>query len=243
MSESFGLWTDITKATVFLLLDFAWQSSLLIAVAFGVIKVFRIRGATTRHFLLVCALFGVGVLPLANPVWTRLHISRLSVGAIPREGGRVTRRMQSVVREDGAGQMARDRQEAVRRTPSPAEAPRASETLSKARKETQSPWMARSKGMQRIGSHGFELLFGVWVTGILLGLFRVFWGYRTLRRLEASGHPVEDASVLASYEEVLGAVGLRRKPELLASGEISAPMAIGALDPVVLVPDTLGKRL
>ena len=64
-----------------------------------------------------------------------------------------------------------------------------------------------------------------------------------LRGIKATCHPVEDASLLAAYEEAQYAVGLRRKPRLLVSEEISAPMAVGIVDPVVLVPDGLGEAL
>ena len=91
--------------------------------------------------------------------------------------------------------------------------------------------------------YGYALLFGAWGVGVLFGLLRVLWEYRRLRRVRASCHPIEDASVLGAYGEALDALRLRKKPQLLASDHVPAPMAVGLLSPVILVPATLGRTL
>ena len=108
MSEVLSQLESIARGTVLVLLDFCWQSGLLIGVVFVGMRVLRVRGASVRHFLLVCALFGLGVLPLASSLWPGVGVSRRSLRTVPEEGSRVVRRIERAVfrqREDNAGQV------------------------------------------------------------------------------------------------------------------------------------------
>ena len=249
MSEVLSQLESIARGTVLVLLDFCWQSGLLIGVVFVGMRVLRVRGASVRHFLLVCALFGLGVLPLASSLWPGVGVSRRSLRTVPEEGSRVVRRIERAVfrqREDNAGQVrvGEDRVKDETRTAVSSEAEGASDMGTRTRRSTRvsrEPWFQRMA--RYVGRHGYGLVFGAWMIGVLVGLVRLLREYGAFRRMKASCRAVGDASVLAAYEEALTVVSLRRRPRLLASDGIPAPMAVGILHPVVLVPDTLGETL
>ena len=240
MSEFLGSWGDMAQAAILVTVDFSWQSTLLIAAVLGMMKLFRVRGVSVRYFLLVCALFAVGVLPFVNVVWTRADVTRFSVRRISGEGGAAVQTIgRGVPRQEGGP---------ARETPpgtaeegsSSGEAASSYESTSSMQRDWQGGVGTLARGAK---VHRYALLFGVWGVGILVGFSRVLWGYRKLRRLRASCRPEGDASVLAAYEEALRSARLRRKPRLLASPHIPMPMTVGVLDPAVLVPDRLGERL
>ena len=229
MSELIGQWGDIAKATVLVLLDFSWQSSVLIAMVFGGMKLFRVRSASTRYLLLVCTLFGVGVLPLVNLGWIYGGVSRFSIHSMKEKGGQGIQVIGHVVLRHGEDRSGKDQSEIVEQVSF-------SDMTSR-----QQQWLKMI--VRSVGLHRYEILFGIWVSGVLFGVFRMLWGYRRLWRLKALSRPVEDTSILAMYEELLGTLHLQRKPRLLASNSISVPIAVGILDTVVLVPDKLAERL
>ena len=239
-----ALWTDTARTAIFVLLDFLWQSSVLIALALGGMKVFRVRSVSVRHSLLVCVLLGVGVLPLVNIMWRGAGLSRLSVRLVSEKGGQAIQTLRDSVPPSEGDHPARDREEAVRMSSPAPEGVGSTGTTSSIAARAGKSRQAWFRMMTRwVSLYGYELLFILWVSGVLVGLSRVFWGYRTLRRIKASCHPVEDTSVLAAYEEALAVMGLRRRPELLASRQTPTPIAVGLFRPMILVPDTLGDML
>ena len=240
MNEILQQWGDVPRSAILALLDFCWQSSLLIAVVMGGMKLCRVRGASIRHFVLVCALFGMSVLPSANLFWPRVGISRLSVRKGAEEGSGI----RPVVLPGRFDYMGQAGKKMMKRPSSSSDAAGRSGTVSAAEEDARASGGARVRRIwDGIGSYKYELLFALWVAGTLFGLFRAFWGYRMLGRMRATGTPVEDACLLAAYGEALKAADLRVKPRLLTSDRVHAPMAMGAVDPVVVVPDTLADML
>ena len=243
MSDLLGQWGDVARTVVLFLLDFSWQSSVLIALVLGAIKLFRVRGAATRHFLLVCVLFGVSVLPVVSPLWPRVGVSRFSLRSMSEEGSQIVWRIKRAVFHPEKDRGGEEQGEPTGRSSPPA-AVGSSEVISEAGRNAQSsgqPWFRTM--MERVVLHRYGILLVLWMAGVSFGLCRLLWGYRILRRMRASARPVEDASVLAAYEEALDDVHLRRKPRLLASEGIPAPMAVGLWSPTILVPDTLAGML
>ena len=243
MSELLGQWGDDARTLVLFLLGFSWQSSVLIAVAFGVMRLLRIRGVAVRHFVLVCALMGIGVLPLLTLLYPRVGMSRFALQSVSEGGGRIVQRIERAVLHYGRDQGGTEHEEAIRGGSSPSAAG-PTEMGPEGKGDTRpsgEPWFRAVVNGLRL--YGYPFLLGVWGVGVLFSLFRVFWGYLILRRMRASSHVVTNASVLAAYEEALSTVQVRRTPRLLASGGIAAPMAVGLWEPTILVPDTLGRML
>ena len=233
---------DVARGAILVLLDVSWQSSLLIAVVLGGMWVFRVRRVSTRYLLLVCVLSGVSLLPLVSLVWTGIGVSRFSVWT--EERSRTVQAMRHMVFPREVNGVGEDWGEAREWTSPPAETAGSLEAISETGERgglSQQPWIRML--VRGVALHRYVLLFGVWVAGVSAGLLRMCWGYRALRRAKTSCRSVRDASVLAAYEKALRGMRIRKKPRLLALGQIPAPMAAGILNPVIFVPDTLGETL
>jgi beta-lactamase regulating signal transducer with metallopeptidase domain len=83
------------------------------------------------------------------------------------------------------------------------------------------------------------VLFGFWLIG---GGWQV-WGLmcegRKARALLRRGQAVDDSALLRECQELCHQFGIRRSPQLLMVAGEGGPLLVGALRPVILLPETL----
>ena len=86
------------------------------------------------------------------------------------------------------------------------------------------------------------ILCGIWLSGTLILLGRVLYGLMQVRWLVRRANPVVDED-LAIARECESLVGLRRPVAVLSSGDITSPMLVGLIRPVVLLPERISQHL
>ena len=82
-------------------------------------------------------------------------------------------------------------------------------------------------------------IVGAWLLGVLLLSLRLLNGWLTVRRWQLEGSSFVEAARLRRFQTLCDQLGLTRSVRLLTSAKVAAPMVIGWLRPVVLVPVSL----
>jgi beta-lactamase regulating signal transducer with metallopeptidase domain len=77
---------------------------------------------------------------------------------------------------------------------------------------------------------------GAWVLGVVVLSVRSIGGWWVIQRLRATAIDEAPAAVVASFERIALALGLRRAALLRVSSAIAGPITIGALRAMVLLP-------
>ncbi len=86
------------------------------------------------------------------------------------------------------------------------------------------------------------LIFGLWCAVGLGMIGRVVWSFYYMLRLKRTCTPLP-ASYQRGFKRRLRTYGIHRWVRLCSSREICAPMAVGLVDPMVLIPEGLIGRL
>ena len=87
-----------------------------------------------------------------------------------------------------------------------------------------------------------SLLLSLWVGSVLIGAFLTARHMLGLRRLCRRAHLLNDAPLAAHARELGIQMGLSRPPRLAESEEVTAPLVIGPLRPLVLLPSGFETR-
>ncbi len=86
------------------------------------------------------------------------------------------------------------------------------------------------------------MLFGIWLAGSALMLARLAWSLVHIHRLRRGSVPLEISYQDRLHQWLAVSEGPRRVA-LRSSNEISTPMSLGPLDPLILMPADFSKRL
>lgn len=79
----------------------------------------------------------------------------------------------------------------------------------------------------------------VWAIGAALGLFRLVWGYVALVRFYRRLDPLSNPRQKLLVHQAADAVGLRKLPPVFLSHSSGAPVSIGLLRPVIVLPEAM----
>jgi beta-lactamase regulating signal transducer with metallopeptidase domain/DUF4097 and DUF4098 domain-containing protein YvlB len=208
---------DETMAT---LLNGLWQGAVLTALVWAMLKIIPRTNAATRYLIWWVTLAAVVILPLRarsfqshDPTSPR-PVSPLSVEATDMV-------------QTSAGPIAARESLA----PSPP-VPDVSEVA------------APSALLPiRIASLPVSIAIAIlWATLSLALLIRLARSFQSLRQLKSHAEPAGEV-FQSRLNSLAASVGVGRRARLLVSDDVSAPMALGLLDPVILVPRSLPERL
>ncbi len=83
----------------------------------------------------------------------------------------------------------------------------------------------------------------IWLTGMVVMLARLFYGLAFLRRFRNGLQSLNDARFHAALETAGGHFGLQRVPLLAISTQISSPLAVGTIAPMIVIPADLPDRV
>lgn len=86
------------------------------------------------------------------------------------------------------------------------------------------------------------LFLTAWGTGTFLGIFGLIHGLRTTRSIRRSAQPISAARIETVRSTLLTIFGCNL-PGICISDQITIPMAVGYLHPVILVPSSLIDKL
>ena len=85
-------------------------------------------------------------------------------------------------------------------------------------------------------------LFGLWLVGAMLMLTRLAWSLVHVRRLRRDSTPLE-TSYQHRFQEWLARTGGPRRIQLCAAENISTPMSLGPVNPLILMPKNFAAQL
>ena len=91
-----------------------------------------------------------------------------------------------------------------------------------------------------VSSQAADWLVGLYLGLVMFGLYRVVWAWRMARRLVEGSQEI----ALASNEALLERCGRRlgvRLPEVRTSVDVSSPVVVGAVRPVLLLPEGFAR--
>jgi len=89
------------------------------------------------------------------------------------------------------------------------------------------------------GSHWYQLLLAIWLTGILLFGLRYLIGIIRTRRIVKEADRCTDRSTLSTADEIALQLGIRSRVECRISQSATVPMAWWRLHPIVIIPTAL----
>ncbi|HEV2131392.1 MAG TPA: M56 family metallopeptidase [Longimicrobiaceae bacterium] len=202
-----------------ILLAWAWKSSLLLLIAYGVTRSMRRSSAAARHLVWSAALGGVALLPLLTAV-----VPVLSVPVLPALGrGTELPPMEQAV---GGSALAASEARAVEQPAVTAE-PGAMLSASVPKREEASG--TRGRG-------GWDWIAGLWALGAALILLRMIAGVLHIRQLRRQSSVLTDRQWLNLAHELGRRLGLARSVTLLRGGRGMVPMTWGVRQPMIWLP-------
>ena len=83
----------------------------------------------------------------------------------------------------------------------------------------------------------------VWLAGSLVQLVRLIWGYRVLGRFRRSLEEVAEPRTRALVERARVEVGRRVAPQVFHSPHAPAPMCLGLITPIIVMPGPIAQEL
>lgn len=198
-----------------------WQFAVVALVAGLLQRALRRQSATLRYGVLLVALAGMVLLPLAT--WLSLR------GAEP-----VTPMVAAV--EPGEQVSARPREEAaLGRQISPPIVPLRptnAAALETAPIAGTAWWLAAKERIQPY----LAAIVGLWLAGVLVVALRPLLSWRTVRRLRREGVSPAGDAVLSLLLRCAQRLQIVRAVEVLQSTLVQAPVVVGYVRPVVLLP-------
>jgi beta-lactamase regulating signal transducer with metallopeptidase domain len=85
-------------------------------------------------------------------------------------------------------------------------------------------------------------LLGLWATGTFVSLLGLVRGLRITRRIKRSAQPIKAERIEPARTQLVTIFG-RTQPWISISDQVSVPMAVGYLRPVILLPSSLVDKL
>ncbi|MBC8123677.1 MAG: hypothetical protein H7Y22_17795, partial [Gemmatimonadaceae bacterium] len=203
-------------------LNTLWQGLALAALVWCLTRVVKRTNATTRYLVWLAALLAV----IALPLLTRLTPSSPTIVRSTPVTARTVHQPQVVVTDEARSSILRQN-EPTREITDPA-GPVAAQTLTFPVRLAAGSWP--------LFVFGFWLVVATGLTG------RVVWSYVHLQSLKCRSTPL-GSSFQQQLERWSQAYAKVRRVTLCSSREISLPMVLGLVNPVILIPEMLVTQL
>lgn len=251
MITSHGLINEVAQTVVEILLNSLWQSIILTALAWLVLRGMRRANAATRYGFLCATLVALIALPVINgllPLWakTQQQASR----PLPLEKSRQSSEALHVsfqsVRPAEKSVVAPAQYESVAAENNPAGESKTSRNVAGKKQgvgastAAQPRWWSREIQLQS-GSWLLPL-FVVWLLIAAVRVGRVGLSFLRLCQLRRNSLPLAPEYELR-LRRLAGDCPIKRKVRLGGLTEIGVPMVVGLLRPVILFPQKLVEEL
>jgi beta-lactamase regulating signal transducer with metallopeptidase domain len=208
--------SHVARVTVEGLFNDLWQGVAICGIVAFALECHRRTNAATRYALWWAALVAIAVLPL--------------VRTAPANRPAVTSRMTIA-------------NEPVRTVSARAVAPRPVRVMETAPSTLRdAPRVSRPVATVHVRNRWPVILFGTWLAGAILMLARLAWSFVHIYRLRHGSVPL-DAAYQNRLRHWLAVAEGRHNVALRSSDEISTPMSLGPLDPLILMPRDFSDRL
>ena len=109
--------------------------------------------------------------------------------------------------------------------------------------KTATPPAADSATLARRGTSLAEVLFIIWIAGVLVFSLTVTVNYLRIRRMVRALPTIDEGPVRVALESIALRIGLRRPPEIHVAADAGSPFLLGLLSPRIVIPGSLVNEL
>lgn len=207
-----------------LLLSHLWQTTVLFA-AVGLLSYFlRSQSASVRRGLWLTALLVAPTLPFLSPLITQFGAPHVRVLVLPSYSRPPASQLPDYVKATAWNwhEPAPDLEETLLH-PATVQPDRSSKNASQ-----EFPW---------------AMLAVLYVSGVCAFLISTCLGRWRIRQWRRTSRPLSDPRILRAYKQARKLLDLRRGVSVRESSEVTSPLTVGHLRPLVLMPTGIGKRL
>ena len=237
--EPSSLWQDVVERTGWVLIHSLWQYLFVAAVMAVITRSMQRGSARSRYCVLVIAMASCVAVPLVT--WRLLPGNALDPQT--NRSNSSNRKSSSVLPSD----LANLRSGTEHRFPGHAPGIVKTEVATVDRRDTAAPTeenssKPRQPWVESIGSllrPWLAWIVAAWFAGVTLFSLRPLIGWQMLRRLRCTGVSAVSHEVQAALARVSLGLGLRRVVTVLQSTLVPAPVVIGYVRPVILLPVSL----
>ncbi len=213
--------------TAWWLADLALRATLIFAAAIGATACLRNASAATRHFVWLAAFVGAGLLPMMSTTLPNWHVSlgdHASAAEAPLELAALDQGAEeNTVTADATASTAPWKETLLASQSSEtAAAPIVAPAVAPVKPAQPWPWAT--------------IVVSAWLIGVVGMLLPLLGGAISLARLGRRARNVEDARLLAIFDDAKSRLGCRRDVRLLESDARQVPMTWGVFRPAVLLP-------
>jgi beta-lactamase regulating signal transducer with metallopeptidase domain len=222
-----------TNPIVASVLNSLWEGVAMTLVVWLLLKVFRRLNSATRYAVWCGLLAAVAALTCANVV-NRLQTRRVTKSQIPQHGNPAAERPFVASFDSGpieASASALGAEPKVRSTD--LAVPQSAD------RSLQFP--ARLRVLNVTGNWSLFVVAG-WALASMVMLGRVFASYFHLKKLKRTATPLDDFC-RERFQRMLTVGKITRSIRVGSSAQVFVPVALGLLDPFILLPDKLPERL
>lgn len=215
------------------LLHTVWQFLAIGVIAAIAMRLMRNQSASARYGMLVVTLIAMLAGPIATWQWLVDDYVPTDVALAPQPHFAPT-----TATETSADSSASN----VEPSTDEPQADRSAETLvvanieSGTRSAVPVPWDQR---LESTLQPWLSVIVAGWILGVVFCALRPLIGWRTLRRLRREGVSTVSDEVTVSLKRVAERLGMRRVVQVMGSTLAGAPMVVGYLRPVILLPASL----
>lgn len=216
----------MTEGFFVILINLSWQFSLIFAVSWSILAIFRIRSASARRVIWLVAVLCPLILVSMNIVSPNIEFLQ----AINLDW------LTGANHHPGLTQPSLDGNE----NPFPAIAPVEMELPDQPirfQPEVRTPLQSRLSGDTR--AKFIRLLLLVWFFGAFVGSALICAGYLRLRKFLSGVQEVKDERILEIFHRAQEETGTSRRIRLFASTEAQTPLSIGFIHPRIVLPERM----
>jgi len=213
----------MAESVLIILINVSWQLTLIFAVSWLILKIFKIRLASARRVIWLWVVFSPLVLVPLNIVSSDLviiHLGNFGRGEVINSDSsalirEVDKDSEPVSTIDPAENQILGEQPVLYREPRS----RLYEQLSK-----------------EISAKLVMPLFIIWSIGTGMGFILLIAGYLRLKKLLIKAHQIRDEKAIAILRKTVIEVGTSRPIRLFTSNKARVPISIGFIHPCVVLP-------
>lgn len=231
MPDYFRYLNDLGFQSYLFGLSFLWQSTVLLVAVFGISRFYRHRSAKLLHVVWLLAFAAAPVIPVVSLMASSMGTPQMTIRVMPSHDAyraEMDRLWQQYLASFGTGGYHGNAAHSV----TPVSVPENTRVI--------------SHSVQSSGSS--SILLSPWAWGMLFYLGAVFFilariaaGWFSLRRWTKNGRIITEPQILDLFRATASRLSLRRHFIVLTSSNVAAPLTVGVIHPIILLPVDLAK--
>lgn len=208
-----GFFNNISSTVIFHLLNFLWQSSLVLSTGLLLVQVFKKYSAGFRHTVLLISIVGILLLPLLSPLVPEMATFNIQVFKEHQPEN-----INSIYQPSLPG----------------TEFPFFIEFGESGQDNVQ---------VSRVPLSFYSILFMILCLGSLFGITRWIFGLINLFKIKRNCSPLKSQRLVTIFQESAEQCGFSKNSQVLTCKHLEAPITIGFFKPIILLPEKSVRSL